>query len=103
MRNRGIPVPTENRTAATTSPTPNQPPARGSALRTVNIDDPALSDAYRRQGLTPPPLRTDVTDWNQAIADYQAKQKQAPAPPPTPTVNMSDALRKSSIVFVRRQ
>lgn len=101
MRNRGTPVRTENRPAATTATTPNQPPARGSALSTVNIDDPALSDAYRRQGLTSPPPRTDVTDWNQAIADYQAKQKQAPAPPPAPTVNMNDSLRKSSIVFVR--
>ena len=101
IRNRGTPLPTENRPASATSTTPNQPPARSSALSTVNIDDPALSDAYRRQGLTPPPLRTDVTDWNQAIADYQAQQKQAPPPPPAPTVNMGDSLRKSSIVFVR--
>jgi hypothetical protein len=101
MRNRGTPVPTENPPAATTSTAPKQPPSRGSTLSTVNIDDPALSDAYRRQGLTPPPRRTEVTDWNQAIADYQAKQKQVPAPPPLPVANVSDSLRKSSMVFVR--
>jgi hypothetical protein len=33
--------------------------------------------------------------------DYHAKQKQVPVPPPAPTANVSDSLRKSSIVFVR--
>lgn len=101
MRNRGTPVPTENPPVPKIATPPVQPPSRGSTLSTVNIEDPALSDAYRRQGLTPPPRRTEVTDWNQAIVDYQAKQKQAPTPPPAPTANVSDSLRKSSIVFVR--
>jgi hypothetical protein len=101
MRNRGTPVPTENvpRPAATGKrPT-------GPALSTVDFEDPALAEAYRRQGLTPPPRRqSEVTDWNAAIADYQAKQKAAngaPASVIAPASNASDALKKSSFVFVR--
>lgn len=101
MRNRGTPVPTDN------APRPSAPARRqsGPALSTVDFDDPALAEAYRRQGLTPPPRRqTEVTDWNAAIADYQAKQnatKPAPATPLTPVSNPNDGLRKSSFVFVR--
>ena len=41
-----------------------------------------------------------MTDWNAAIADYQAKQNPKPAPAP-PVSNPSEALRKSSFVYVR--
>src|ERR1051326_8848374 len=56
MRNRGTPTPTENvpRPAAVVK----QPPTRrAAALSSVNFDDPALAEAYRRQGLAPPPPR----------------------------------------------
>jgi hypothetical protein len=80
------------------------PPRRATtnpALSSVDFDDPALAEAYRRQGLTPPPRRTtDVTDWNAAIADYQAKQNTKPAPAAAVS-NPSEALRKSSFVYVR--
>ncbi|MCC6591040.1 MAG: TrbI/VirB10 family protein [Bryobacterales bacterium] len=101
MRNRGTPVPTEN---------VPRPPAvarrpSGPALSTVDFEDPALAEAYRRQGIAPPPRRqTEVTDWNAAIAEYQAKQnaaKPTPAPPAPPVSNSNDALKKSSFVFVR--
>lgn len=97
MRNRGTPTPPENPPTST----PRRTPDPSHALSTVNFDDPALAEAYRRQGLTPLPRRTEVTDWNEAIADYQAKQKPTPAPAPPAAVNASDLLRKSSIVFVR--
>ena len=100
MRNRGTPVPTEN------VPRPAAPAKRpsGPALSTVDFEDPALAEAYRRQGLTPPRRQTEVTDWNAAIADYQAKQnatKPAPAVPAAPVPNPTEALKKSSFVFVR--
>ena len=99
MRNRGTPVPTEN--VPKPVATAKQLPPTRPALNSVDFDDPALAEAYRRQGLTPPPRRTtDVTDWNAAIAEYQAKQN--PKPVPTVSVsNTSDALRKSSFVYVR--
>lgn len=100
MRNRGTPVPTEN------VPRPPAPAKRsaGPALSTVDFEDPALAEAYRRQGLTPPRRQTEVTDWNAAIADYQAKQnatKPLPAVPAAPASNPTEALKKSSFVFVR--
>ena len=101
MRNRGTPVPTES---ALRPPAPARRQS-GPALSTVDFDDPALGEAYRRQGLTPPPRRqTEVTDWNAAIADYQAKQnatKPAPGPPTASASNPNDGLKKSSFVFVR--
>src|ERR1700693_438066 len=103
MRNRGTPVPTENvpRPVATAK---QLPPGRGPtnpALNSVDFEDPALAEAYRRQGLTPPPRRTtDVTDWNAAIADYQAKQNTKPAPA-APIPNPNEELRKSSLVYVQ--
>ena len=102
MRNRGTPVPTENvpKPVATAKQLPPRR-AQRTALSSVDFDDPALAEAYRRQGLTPPPRRaTDVTDWNAAIADYQAKQNPKPAPA-SPVSNPSEALRKSSFVYVR--
>src|SRR5450755_5191148 len=99
MRNRGTPVPREN--VPKPVATAKQLPPTSPALSSVDFDDPALAEAYRRQGLTPPPRRTtDVTDWNAAIADYQAKQNPKPAPAP-PVSNPSEALRKSSFVYVR--
>jgi hypothetical protein len=102
MRNRGTPVPTENAPRPTA---PAKPPVRRT-LASVDFEDPALTEAYRRQGLTPPPRRTtEVMDWNAAIAEYQAKQNGVkpvpPAAPPAPPVNPSEALRKSSFAFVR--
>src|ERR1700690_736337 len=56
MRNRGTPVPTENvpKPVATAKQLPPRP-ATNPALNSVDFDDPALAEAYRRQGLTPPP------------------------------------------------
>ena len=99
MRNRGTPVPTEN--VPKPVATAKQQPSPKAPLSSVDFDDPALAEAYRRQGLTPPPRRTtDVTDWNAAIAEYQAKQNPKPITP-TPVSNPSEALRKSSLVYVR--
>lgn len=103
MRNRGTPVPTENvpKPVATAKQVPPRRAATNPVLSSVDFDDPALAEAYRRQGLTPPPRRTtDVTDWNAAIADYQAKQNPKPVPA-VPVSNPSEALRKSSFVYVR--
>jgi len=103
MRNRGTPVPTENvpKPVATAKQLPPRRATTNPELSSVDFDDPALAEAYRRQGLTPPPRRTtDVTDWNAAIADYQAKQNPKPAPAP-PISNPNEELRKSSFVYVR--
>jgi hypothetical protein len=103
MRNRGTPVPTENvpRPVATAKQLPGRPTTTNPALSSVDFDDPALAEAYRRQGLTPPPRRrTDVTDWNAAIADYQAKQNPKPVKI-VPVSNPSESLSKSSFVYVR--
>ncbi len=103
MRNRGTPVPTENvpKPVATAKQLPPRRAPMNPALSSVDFDDPALAEAYRRQGLTPPPRRTtDVTDWNAAIAEYQAKQNPKPEPP-APISNAGDVLRKSSFVYVR--
>lgn len=103
MRNRGTSIPTEivPRPVATAK---QQQPKRSTpnpALNSVDFEDPALAEAYRRQGLTPPPRRaTEVTDWNAAIAEYQAKQN-AKAEPAAPVSNPSEVLRKSSFVYVR--
>jgi len=96
MRNRGTPVPVGNPPKVD----PPKPAEKRPPLSAVNFEDPALAEAYRRQGLTPPPRRTEVTDWNTAVAEYQAKQA-AQAVPPVPTTNPSEALRKSSFVYVR--
>ncbi|MBX9601876.1 MAG: hypothetical protein K2X35_12760 [Bryobacteraceae bacterium] len=96
MRNRGTVAPKD----PPPPPAPPKPAAPRRNLASVNFDDPALAEAYRRQGLTPPPQRTEVVDWNAAIRDYQ-NQQQRPAAPVAPVVNPSEALRKSSIVYVR--
>lgn len=88
MRNRGAAARAEN------TPPP-QPAKRTSnpnyALSTVNFDDPALADAYHRRGIAPPAGHVE--------ADALGGQK--PTRPPAPVANVSDSLRKSSIVFVR--
>lgn len=83
MRNRGTTPPADN------TPPPRRPPNPNHALNTVNFDDPALAEAYRRQGLVPPTGHVGITG-------EQPKQNVTP-----PAVNVSDSLRKSSIVFVR--
>jgi hypothetical protein len=87
MRNRGAARRAENTppvASPRTTPNPNY------ALGTVNFDDPALAEAYRRRGLVPPA--------GQVEADALGGQK---ATQPPPVANVSDSLRKSSIVFVR--
>lgn len=103
MRNRGD-SPIERASPAPVAP--KEPPAGD--LSQINFDDPALAEAYRRQGRVPPKRPTEVTDWNQAIAEYQANEQQAKqkpsapaALPVVPAVNVGEALRKSSMVFVR--
>ena len=55
MRNRGTPVPTENvpKPVATAKQLPPRRAPMNPALSSVDFDDPALAEAYRRQGLTP--------------------------------------------------
>lgn len=89
MRNRGTP--------ASTPPGRTTVPER--ALGTINFEDPALAEAYRRQGLTPPPQPTRLVGWNEPTTEPQPPQN--PSPAPTPAVNPTDALRKSSMVYVR--
>lgn len=85
MRNRGTPAP--NDATPTTPPEPK-------TLASVRFDDPALAEAYRRQGLTPPSPRTEVEAWD-------APRPVSAPPPAVAPVNPNEALRKSSIVFVR--
>lgn len=98
MRNRGAPPPAV--------PPPAVPSLQSNSIGTVRFTDPALEEAYRKQGLTPPPPRTDVTDWDAAIRDYQQRQGSAAPPvaaPPSEAAKpvVSDSLAKSSLVFVR--
>ena len=90
MRNRGTPAP---------PPPPNPPPSPERTLRAVNFDDPALMEAYRRQGRVPPPQRPMVTNFSEPIGDPQPTQTVPAAV--VPQVRAPDDLRKSSIVFVR--
>ncbi len=84
MRNRGTPAPND------ATPTPSPKPK---TLASVRFDDPALAEAYRRQGLTPPSPLTEIAAWDTS--------KLAPTPPAIAPMNPNEALRKSSIVFVR--
>lgn len=93
MRNRGTPVPAENPQPPVAAGAPKRPPAGASqTLASVNFEDPALAEAYRRQGRTPPPRQTEVTNWEPHQPQKATPQVQPPA---------TDSLRKSSIVFVR--
>ncbi|MBK7926028.1 MAG: hypothetical protein IPJ98_00625 [Bryobacterales bacterium] len=76
------------------------PPAERKTLSSVNFDDPALEEAYRRQGLTPPPPRMEVRDWNVAVRESRTQPRPV-AEPPAPAVDRNDDLRKSSIIYVR--
>jgi hypothetical protein len=90
MRNRGTPLPA--------NPTPTPLPASRRTLAAVSFDDPALMEAYRRQGLVPPSQRQTVGNFSEA-ADVHPRQ--TPPADPEPLRNVNDDLRKSSIVFVR--
>lgn len=98
MRNRGG-TPLE---VAPTPPVAPKSPAPVN-LGQINFDDPALAEAYRRQGRVPPKRSPEITDWNQAIVQQQASQRPSTpaAPPAVPVVNNGESLRKSSLVFVR--
>jgi hypothetical protein len=88
MRNRGTAPPPQN----TPPPAPpKRTPNPNYALNTVNFDDPALAEAYRRRGIVPPGGTVEVG----------AEGHQNTPQPPVPVANVSDSLRKSSIVFVR--
>lgn len=100
MRNRGTESPMTRESV---------PRAAGTAqeLGQIDVDDPALADAYRRTGTTPPKRVVQPTDWNRAIAQHQASQQVPSKPAPAPNLaqtsatNTTDLLKKSSIVFVR--
>ena len=70
----------------------------------MDFEDPALVEAYRRQGLTPPPRRVaEVSNWNAAIGDNQTTSPVmvASVAPTAVVSNPTEALRKSSFVYVR--
>ena len=100
MRNRGTESPMTRESV---------PRAAGTAqeLGQIDVDDPALADAYRRTGTAPPKRVVQSTDWNKAIAEHQASQQVLSKPAPAPNLaqtsatNTTDLLKKSSIVFVR--
>ncbi len=100
MRNRGTDQPMTKESGTRQSKTAQE-------LGQIDVDDPALADAYRRAGTAPPKRAVQATDWNKAIEDHQASQqvytKPAPAPnsAQTSAANPADLLKKSSIVFVR--
>lgn len=100
MRNRGTDQPITKESGPRASRAAQE-------LGQIDVDDPALADAYRRAGTAAPKRTVQATDWNKAIADHQASQqvytKPAPAPnsAQTSAANTADLLKKSSIVFVR--
>lgn len=100
MRNRGSDTPVTRESGPRASKTAQE-------LGHIDVDDPALADAYRRTGTVPPKRVVQPTDWNKAIADHQASQQVHSKPVPAPNVsqtsatNTTDLLKKSSIVFVR--
>ncbi len=89
MRNRGTP-PAEN--------PPAQPRNPERTLRAVNFDDPALLEAYRRQGLVPPTQRASVGNGIDTGTAHAPQPAVVAGPAPA---KATDELRKSSIVFVR--
>lgn len=80
---------------------PKAPPAVN--LGQIDFSDPALDEAYRRQGRVPPKRAPEVADWQQGIGQQQSIQRPAisVAPPAVPALNNGESLRKSSLVFVR--
>jgi hypothetical protein len=87
MRNRGTP-PAQN------PPAPPANPER--TLRSINFDDSALLEAYRRQGIDPPTQRPTVGNASNTEITPQPVAVTAALP-----AKATDELRKSSIVFVR--
>lgn len=84
-------------------PPPNEPPVpppptERRTLSSVNFDDPALVEAYRRQ--TPPPPRTEVKDWSAAVRESRVQPRPVAEPP---AADQNEELRKSSIVYVRTE
>lgn len=94
MRNRGTGVPTENPPKAPAPPklTENRQP-----LSAINFEDPALTEAYRRRGLTPPQPRSEVGDWSAT----PPPSVPATAAPVASVGGQAESLRKSSLVYVR--
>jgi len=100
MRNRAAALPPDPPSASPTKPLPS--PTRD--LASANFSDPALMEAYRRQNLAPPRQPGHVTNWEEAISEYQSRQqKPANAQPAAPPVKDAPQLGKSSLVFVRSQ
>jgi hypothetical protein len=100
MRNRAAALPSDPPSASPTKPLPS--PARD--LASANFSDPALMEAYRRQNIPPPRQSSNVTNWEDAISEYQSRQrKPASAQPAAPPVKDVPQLGKSSLVFVRSQ
>lgn len=100
MRNRGAAQAPDPPSASPTKPLPS--PARG--LASANFSDPALMEAYRRQNIAPPRQPSNVTNWEEAISEYQSRQQKPTNPPPAdPPVRDVPQLGKSSLVFVRSQ
>lgn len=100
MRNRAAALPPNPPSASPTKPVPT--PA--SDLASANFSDPALMEAYRRQNIAPPRQPSSVTNWEEAISEYQSRQqKPANAQPAAPPVKEVPQLGKSSLVFVRSQ
>ena len=102
MRNRRASPPSVDSLPANGAK-PQTPPAGD--LGSVNFADPALTEAYRRQNLAPPPRPTTATNWEEAIAEYQSRQQKTAIPPSQPATpaSLADQLRKSSLVYVRSQ
>ena len=100
MRNRAAALPPDPPSASPTKQLP--PPARD--LASANFSDPALMEAYRRQNIAPPRQPSNVTNWEEAIPEYQSRQqKPANAQPAAPPAKEVPQLGKSSLVFVRSQ
>ena len=61
-------------------------------------------EAYRRQNIAPPRQPSNVTNWEEAISEYQSRQqKPANVQPAALPVKEVPQLGKSSLVFVRSQ
>ncbi|MCZ2154343.1 MAG: hypothetical protein LC114_10675, partial [Bryobacterales bacterium] len=100
MRNRAAALPPDPPSASPTKPLPS--PAKD--LASANFSDPALMEAYRRQNIAPPRQPSNVTNWEEAISEYQGRQqKPANAQPAAPPVKEAPQLGKSSLVFVLSQ
>jgi hypothetical protein len=100
MRNRAAVL-----TPGPPSASPTKPlPSPAGDLASANFSDPALMEAYRRQNIAPPRQPSNVTNWEEAIEEYQSRQqKPASAQPAAPPVKEVHQLGKSSLVFVRSQ